>query len=161
MSSLYQFTVKTLQNQEWNLNALKGKVVLVVNVASRCGFNRQYHGLENLYQTYKDKGVEIIGAPCNQFGGQEPGNADEIQNYCKLTYDVSFPLLEKVIVNGENEAPLYTWLKHSKPGVLGLTRVKWNFEKFLIDKEGNVVKRYSSFTDPSAIAADIQKYLNK
>ncbi|KAI8890527.1 glutathione peroxidase [Backusella circina FSU 941] len=159
--SLYQFTVKTIKNTDWDLSVLKGKVVLVVNVASKCGFTGQYAGLENLYQKYKDQGFELIGAPCNQFAGQEPGNADDIQNFCKLTYDVSFPLLAKLDVNGEKEAPLYNFLKTSQPGILGLTRIKWNFEKFLVDTEGKVVKRYSSLVEPKSIEEDIEKLLPK
>ncbi|KAL9559915.1 hypothetical protein PS6_000525 [Mucor atramentarius] len=155
MSSLYQLSVKTLKNTDWELSSLKGKVVLFVNVASKCGFTRQYKGLEELYKKYKDQGFELVGAPCNQFMGQE------IENFCKLTYDVSFPLLAKVDVNGPNEAPLYNFLKNSKPGIFGLTRIKWNFEKFLVDKEGNVVQRYSSLIEPQAIEEDIKKLLQK
>ncbi|CAO0791254.1 unnamed protein product [Mucor circinelloides] len=161
MSSLYQLSVKTLKNTDWELSSLKGKVVLFVNVASKCGFTRQYKGLEELYKKYKDQGFELVGAPCNQFMGQEPGNPEEIENFCKLTYDVSFPLLAKVDVNGPNEAPLYNFLKNSKPGIFGLTRIKWNFEKFLVDKEGNVVQRYSSLIEPQAIEEDIKKLLQK
>ncbi|KAI8079713.1 thioredoxin-like protein [Gilbertella persicaria] len=160
-SSLYNLTVKTLKNTDWELGSLKGKVVLFVNVASKCGFTRQYAGLQELYNKYKGQGFEIVGAPCNQFMGQEPGNSDEIQNFCKLTYDVDFPLLAKLDVNGPNEAPLYKFLKNSQPGIFGLTRIKWNFEKFLVDKEGNVVQRYSSLIEPSAIAGDIEKLLQQ
>ncbi|KAI9483997.1 MAG: thioredoxin-like protein [Benjaminiella poitrasii] len=160
-SQLYNLTVKTLKNADWDLSELKGKVVLFVNVASKCGFTRQYAGLEQLYKKYKDQNFEIVGAPCNQFMGQEPGSHEEIENFCKATYDVSFPLLSKLDVNGANEAPLYKFLKESKPGIFGLTRIKWNFEKFLVDKEGNVVQRYSSLVDPSAIAQDIEKLLQK
>ncbi|CAO3697072.1 hypothetical protein G6F70_000457 [Rhizopus microsporus] len=159
MSKLYDLTVKTIANQDWNLSSLKGKVVLVVNVASKCGFTRQYAGLEELYKKYHPRGFELIGAPCNQFNHQEPGSPEDIQKFCKLTYDVSFPLLEKLDVNGPNEAPLYKFLKESKSGIFGMTRIKWNFEKFLIDRQGNVVKRYSSLTEPSFIAPDIEKLL--
>lgn len=161
MSTFYNLTVKTIKNQDWNLSTLKGKVVLVVNVASKCGFTKQYAGLESIYQKYHDKGFEIIGAPCNQFNNQEPGDSEEIEKFCKLKYDVSFPLLQKLDVNGQNEAPLYKFLKESKSGIFGFKPVKWNFEKFLIDKEGNVFQRYSSITEPKAIEDDIEKLLKK
>ncbi|CAO3644291.1 unnamed protein product [Cunninghamella blakesleeana] len=157
--SFFDFTVKNIKNQDWNLNELKGKVVLVVNVASKCGFTKQYTGLEELYQKYKDCDFVIVGAPCNQFAGQEPGNEDEIQNFCSLNFGVSFPLTAKLDVNGDNEAPVYKFLKESRPGILGLKRIKWNFEKFLIDREGNVVSRYASTTEPKAISPDIEKLL--
>ncbi|KAI8992180.1 thioredoxin-like protein [Mycotypha africana] len=161
MSALYNLTVKTIKNTDWELSSLRGKIVLFVNVASKCGFTRQYSGLEELYKKYKDQDFEIVGAPCNQFLGQEPGTPEEIENFCKAKYDVSFPLLAKMDVNGPNEAPLYHFLKTSKPGVLGLTRIKWNFEKFLVDHEGNVIQRYSSLTEPSTIAKDIENLLQK
>ncbi|ORY99296.1 thioredoxin-like protein [Syncephalastrum racemosum] len=155
----FDFTVKDIKNQDWDLSALKGQVVLVVNVASKCGFTKQYTGLEELYKQYKDRGFTIVGAPCNQFAGQEPGSEEQIQEFCRLTYDVSFPLTAKVDVNGDNESPLFKFLKESQPGILGLKRVKWNFEKFLVDREGNVVKRYASTTEPKAIAPEIEKLL--
>ncbi|KAI8332642.1 thioredoxin-like protein [Chlamydoabsidia padenii] len=157
--SFFDFTVKNIKNQDWNLNELKGKVVLVVNVASKCGFTKQYAGLEELYQKYKDQGFVIVGAPCNQFGGQEPGTEDDIQNFCTLNWSVTFPLTSKIDVNGDNEAPLFKYLKESQPGILGLKRVKWNFEKFLIDREGKVVHRYASTTEPKSIAPEIEKLL--
>ncbi|KAG0165014.1 hypothetical protein DFQ28_007025 [Apophysomyces sp. BC1034] len=153
MSSLYDFTVKNIKQEDWDLSTLKGKVVLVVNVASKCGFTKQYEGLETLYKDYKEKGLVIIGAPCNQFGGQE------IQNFCTLNWSVTFPLTAKLDVNGDNEHPLYKFLKESQPGILGMKRVKWNFEKFLVNSEGKVVSRYSSLTEPHAIRADIDKLL--
>ncbi|OBZ89072.1 Glutathione peroxidase 2 [Choanephora cucurbitarum] len=159
MTTLYDFTVKNIKNEDWNLADLKGKVVLFVNVASKCGFTKQYSGLEELYKKYEDKGFVIVGAPCNQFGGQEPGSEEEIQNFCSMTWSVTFPLTAKVDVNGDNEAPIYKWLKESKPGILGLKRVKWNFEKFLINREGKVEKRYASTTEPKSIAADIEALL--
>ncbi|KAI9322802.1 thioredoxin-like protein [Dichotomocladium elegans] len=159
MSKFFDFTVKDIKNQDWDLGTLKGNVVLVVNVASKCGFTKQYAGLEDLYKKYKERGFTIVGCPCNQFGGQEPGTEEEIQNFCKLTYDVSFPLTAKLQVNGDNEAPIYKFLKESQPGILGMKRIKWNFEKFLVDREGNVVKRYASLTGPESIAADIEKLL--
>ncbi|KAI8094812.1 thioredoxin-like protein [Thamnidium elegans] len=161
MSSLYNFTVKTIKNTDWDLSSLKGKVVLIANVASKCGLAGQYAGLESLYQKYKDQGFEVIGVPCNQFLNQEPGSSEEIEKACKLKYDITFPLLAKLDVNGANEAPLYKFLKESKPGLFNLTVVKWNFEKFLIDKEGQVYKRYTSTTEPSKIAEDIEELLKK
>ncbi|CAO3650151.1 unnamed protein product [Mucor hiemalis] len=158
-TTLYDFTVKDIKNNEFNLKDLEGKVVLFVNVASKCGFTKQYAGLEELYNTYKDKGFVIVGAPCNQFGGQEPGSEEEIQNFCTLNWSVSFPLTSKLDVNGDNEAPVYKWLKESQPGILGLKRVKWNFEKFLIDRKGKVSKRYASTTEPKSIAKDIEALL--
>ncbi|CDS08296.1 hypothetical protein LRAMOSA02244 [Lichtheimia ramosa] len=159
MTNFFEFTVKDIKNQDWDLSTLKNNVVLVVNVASKCGFTKQYSGLEELYKKYKDRGFTIVGCPCNQFAGQEPGNEEEIQNFCKLNYDVTFPLTAKLHVNGDKEAPLYKFLKESQPGLLGMKRIKWNFEKFLVDREGNVVKRYGSMTDPSSIAPDIEKLL--
>ncbi|CEG64892.1 Putative Glutathione peroxidase [Rhizopus microsporus] len=159
MTTLYDFTVKNIKGEDWNLADLKGKVVLVVNVASKCGFTKQYAGLEELYQKYKDRNFVIVGCPCNQFGGQEPGSEEEIQNFCSLNWSVTFPLTSKVEVNGDNEAPLWKWMKESQPGILGLKRVKWNFEKFLIDREGKVVKRYASTTEPKSIAEEIEKHL--
>ncbi|CEP17601.1 hypothetical protein [Parasitella parasitica] len=159
MQSLYDFKVQNIKNEDWDLAELKGKVVLFVNVASKCGFTKQYAGLEKLYQTYKDRDFVVVGAPCNQFGGQEPGSEEEIQNFCSTKWSVTFPLTAKLDVNGDNEAPVYKWLKESQPGLLGLKRVKWNFEKFLINKEGKVVKRCASTTEPKAIAAEIEKLL--
>ncbi|KAI8887599.1 glutathione peroxidase [Backusella circina FSU 941] len=159
MPSIYDFTVKDIKNEDWNLADLKGKVVLIVNVASKCGFTKQYSGLEELYQKYKEKDFVIVGFPCNQFGGQEPGSEDEIQNFCSTKWSVTFPLGAKIEVNGDNAAPLYTFLKESQPGILGLKRIKWNFEKFLIDREGKVNKRYASTTEPSSISADVEKLL--
>ncbi|ORE02651.1 glutathione peroxidase [Rhizopus microsporus var. microsporus] len=159
MTTLYDFTVKNIKGEAWNLADLKGKVVLVVNVASKCGFTKQYAGLEELYQKYKDRDFVIVGCPCNQFGGQEPGSEEEIQNFCSLNWSVTFPLTSKVEVNGDNEAPLWKWMKESQPGILGLKRVKWNFEKFLIDREGKVVKRYASTTEPKSIAEEVEKHL--
>ncbi|KAI8991931.1 thioredoxin-like protein [Mycotypha africana] len=159
MTTLYDFTVKDIQNNDWNLGDLKGKVVLFVNVASKCGFTKQYAGLEELYQKYKDQGFIVVGAPCNQFGNQEPGSEEEIRNFCTMNWSVTFPLTAKLEVNGDNEAPVYQWLKSSQPGILGLKRVKWNFEKFLIDREGKVVNRFASTTEPKTIASEIEKLL--
>lgn len=158
-NNFFDYTVKDIKNQDWSLSNVKDNVVLVVNVASKCGFTKQYAGLEELYQKYKDRGFTIIGCPCNQFAGQEPGTEEEIVSFCKLTYDVSFPITAKVEVNGDNAAPVYKFMKEAQPGIMGMKRVKWNFEKFLIDRQGNVVKRYSSVTEPKDIAADIEKLL--
>ncbi|ORZ17057.1 thioredoxin-like protein [Absidia repens] len=157
--SFFDFTVKNIKEQDWNLNELKGKVVLVVNVASKCGFTKQYAGLEELYQKYKDQGFVIVGAPCNQFAGQEPGTEEEIQNFCSMKWNVTFPLTSKLDVNGDKEAPIYKFLKESQPGIFGLKRIKWNFEKFLVDREGKVVNRYASITEPKSIAPDLEKLL--
>ncbi|KAL0135404.1 thioredoxin-like protein [Mucor lusitanicus] len=148
MTTIYDFKVKDIKNKEWDLADLKGKVVLFVNVASKCAL-----------QKYEPKGFVIVGSPCNQFGGQEPGSEEEIQNFCTLTWSVTFPLTAKLDVNGDNEAPLYKFLKASQPGILGLKRVKWNFEKFLVNREGKVVKRFASTTEPKSIADDIEKLL--
>ncbi|KAI9252632.1 thioredoxin-like protein [Sporodiniella umbellata] len=161
MSALYNLTVKTIKNQDWELSSLKGKVVLFVNVASKCGYAKQYSGLESLYNKYKDQGFEMIGVPCNQFLNQEPGTNEEILELCQRKYDVNFPLLEKMDVNGDNTAPLYQFLKDSKSGILGLSVVKWNFEKFLVDKSGNVVKRFATITEPESIAPDIEELLKQ
>ncbi|CAO3689802.1 unnamed protein product [Rhizopus stolonifer] len=128
MSALYNLTVKTIHNRDWQMGSLKGKVVLFVNVASKCGYAKQYHGLEKLYNKYKGQGFELIGVPCNQFLNQEPGTNEEILELCQRKYDVNFPLLEKMDVNGDNTSPLYQFLKESKSGVLGLSIIKWNFE---------------------------------
>ncbi len=134
-------------------------MLLIVNVASKCGFTPQYTGLEELHRRYGDRGFEVLGFPCNQFGAQEPGDAAEIANFCSLTYDVTFPVFGKIDVNGADAAPLYRWLKKQAPGLFGTEGIKWNFTKFLIDREGNVVERYAPQTKPEDIAADIEKLL--
>lgn len=159
MTSIADFTVTTNRGEELDLASKKGKVLLVVNTASKCGFTPQYDGLEELYQQYKDKDFEVLGFPCNQFGAQEPGNADEIAEFCKINFGVTFPLMEKVDVNGPNASPLFDWMKSEAKGIMGTTAIKWNFTKFLIDREGNVVKRYGSADKPSMIAKDIEKLL--
>jgi glutathione peroxidase len=136
MSSVYDFKAKTIDGKDQSLGEYKGKVMLVVNTASKCGFTPQYKGLEELYRQYKDKGLVVLGFPCDQFGHQEPGDENEIKNFCSLTYDVSFPLFSKIEVNGPNAHPLYKHLKGEKPGVLGSEAIKWNFTKFLVDKSG-------------------------
>ena len=141
------------------MSLYKGKVLLIVNVASECGFTPQYEGLEKLYQTYKDQGFEILAFPCNQFGGQEPGSEKQILNFCRTNFDVTFPLFAKIDVNGKDTHPLYVYLKEKAPGVLGTESIKWNFTKFLIDRDGNVITRYGSSTKPEKIAKAIEKLL--
>lgn len=157
MPTFYDFSINALDGKPFDLHALENKAVLVVNVASKCGFTPQYTGLQKLHQDYADKGVVILGVPCNQFGAQEPGNADEIASFCSTTYVVSFPILEKVDVNGSNAHPLYQWLKNQKPGLLGTEGIKWNFTKFLINKQGEVVDRFAPQTTPD----DLRKELDK
>lgn len=147
------------RGEPFPFSELKGKVVVIINVASKCGFTPQYKELEELNKKYKDKGVQLIGFPCNQFGGQEPGSSEEIASFCQLNYGVTFPVLKKIEVNGDNADPVYKWLKEQKSGLLGLTRIKWNFEKFLIDKQGNVVERYSSLTKPKSLEPKIEELL--
>lgn len=159
MTTIADFTVTTNRGEELDLAAKLGKVLLVVNTASKCGFTPQYDGLEDLYQKYKDRGFEVLGFPCNQFGHQEPGNAEEIEQFCKLNYGVTFPLMEKIEVNGPDASPLFDWMKSEARGVMGTTSIKWNFTKFLIDRNGNVVKRYGSTDTPASIARDIEKLL--
>lgn len=157
-SSLYDFTVATIDNSQFSFSQLEGKTVLIVNTASKCGFTGQYAGLEALHREYKDKGLVIIGFPCNQFANQEPGNAAEIAEFCKLTYDVSFHMMAKVDVNGKDAHPLYRWLRKQAPGMLG-DSVKWNFTKFLVGKDGKTVKRFAPTVEPQALKADIENFL--
>ena len=158
-SNFFDFTVKDSKNSDFAFSQLKGKVTLVVNVASKCGFTPQYKGLETLYREFKSQGLNIIGFPCNQFGAQEPGSNEEIQQFCSLNYEVSFPIMAKVNVNGDEAAPVYKWMKKSAPGLLGTEAIKWNFTKFLIGKDGQVVARYSPQTEPKDLVEDIQKAL--
>ncbi|KIM40521.1 hypothetical protein M413DRAFT_445966 [Hebeloma cylindrosporum] len=158
-SGFYSLKAELPGGKEYNFADLKGKTVLIVNVASKCGFTPQYKGLQALYDKYKDQGLEILGFPCNQFGGQEPANDEGIAEFCTLNHGVSFPLMRKSDVNGDNTNEVYKWLKSEKSGLLGLTRIKWNFEKFLVDKNGNVVERWASTTTPQAIDAEIAKIL--
>ena len=155
----YDFEAKSITGELIPMSRYKGKVILVVNVASECGFTPQYEGLEKLYQTYHAQGLEILGFPCNQFGEQEPGSAEEIQKFCSSKFSVTFPLFEKIDVNGKNTHLLYVFLKKEATGFLGSESIKWNFTKFLIDKEGKVVDRYGSVTKPAKIAKDIEKLL--
>lgn len=159
MSSVYQFQVSDINGQAIALESYRGQVLLIVNTASRCGFTPQYQELETLYRDFKDRGFAVLAFPCNQFGSQEPGNSREIAEFCSLNYQVSFPLFEKIDVNGDNAHSLYRHLKASAPGVLGSEAVKWNFTKFLIDREGRVVERYAPITAPAAIRADIERLL--
>jgi len=161
MQSFYDFNATAINGDMVSMSKYKGKVVLVVNVASKCGFTPQYEGLEELYETYNDKNFTILGFPCNQFSEQEPGSHEEIQNFCKVNFGVTFPLFEKIEVNGENTHPLYKFLKHEATGILWTESIKWNFTKFLVDKKGKVISRYGSSTKPKEIEADIVKLLNE
>lgn len=157
--SIYDFTVKTGAGEDFALGTLKGKVTLLVNVASKCGFTPQYSGLEALFKKYEDKGFTVLGFPCNQFGGQEPGTNEEIRNFCRLNYGVTFPVLGKIEVNGDGAAPLYKYLKAGAPGLLGSEAIKWNFTKFLISRNGEILGRYAPKTKPEELAEDIEKAL--
>ena len=157
--SIYDFSVIDINGQTQSLKKYDGKTLLIVNVASKCGFTSQYSELEQIYKDYKDKGLEILAFPCNQFGAQEPGNSDEIKSFCSLTYDVTFPLFSKIDVNGDETAPIYNYLKESLPGLLGSKAIKWNFTKFLVDKTGQPVERYAPTDKPLSILKDIQKIL--
>lgn len=157
--NFYSFDVKKADGSEQKLSAFKDKVVLVVNVASKCGFTKQYDGLEALYQKYKGQGLEIIGFPCNQFGAQEPGTDAQIQDFCKLEYGVTFPVMAKIDVNGEGTAPVYQWMKNQSKGVMGTEAIKWNFTKFLIGRKGQVLDRYAPQTEPKDLEKDIEKAL--
>ena len=157
--SIYDFTAETLDGKPAPLTDWKDKVVLIVNTASKCGFTPQYEGLEALYKKYRDKGFVVLGFPCNQFGAQEPGNAEEIANFCSLTYDVDFPMMKKIDVNGPATHPLYAYLKKSKKGLLRSEGIKWNFTKFLVDRKGEVVGRYAPTDTPQSLESAIEKLL--
>lgn len=157
--NFYSYKATTLDEKEVSMDTYKGKVLLVVNVASKCGFTPQYKGLEALWDKYKDKGLVILGFPCNQFGGQEPGSGEEIKKFCELNYGVSFPLFKKIEVNGKNTHPLYRYLKKAQKGALGTEAIKWNFTKFLIDRSGKPVRRFASTKKPEDLEADIKKLL--
>jgi glutathione peroxidase len=159
MQSIYNIKVKDINGEEFSLERYRGKVMLIVNVASKCGFTPQYDGLEALYTKYKDQGLVILGFPCNQFGGQEPGNEEEIQNFCRINYGVSFHLFSKIEVNGPGSHPLYTFLKAAKPGIMGSEAIKWNFTKFLVDREGRVVERFDSAKKPRQLQGNIESLL--
>lgn len=158
MTTAYDFSAKTNSGAEQSLVDYKGQVMLVVNTASQCGFTSQYKGLEELYKTYVDRGLVVLGFPSDQFGNQEPGDDDEIAAFCELNFGVTFPLFSKVDVNGSGAHPLFKWMRAEKKGTLG-NKIRWNFTKFLIDAEGNVVRRYGSTTKPEDIAADIEALL--
>ncbi|HQW76560.1 MAG: glutathione peroxidase [Xanthomonadales bacterium] len=159
MSTVHDFSARDIDGNEQALSQYKGKALLIVNVASKCGFTRQYSGLEALQKQFQGKGFEVLGFPCDQFGHQEPGDEAEIKNFCTLTYDVTFPMFAKINVNGSAAHPLYEWLKKEKTGLLGIGAIKWNFTKFLVDRDGNVVKRYAPSDEPEAIGKDIAKLL--
>ena len=161
--SVYAFSAETLDGRTASLADFNGKVLLIVNTASQCGFTPQYAGLETLYRTYKQSGLEVLGFPCNQFGAQEPGTAEDIGAFCERNYGVSFPMFAKIDVNGEKAHPLYRFLKKQKPGLLGPLGgggIKWNFTKFLVDRSGRVVDRFASTTKPESLAKHIQKLLD-
>ena len=159
MTTVYDFEANLLDGTPQKLDAYRGKLLLVVNVASKCGFTPQYAGLEDLYQTHQGQGFEVLGFPCNQFGHQEPGDADAIRHFCSTKYDVTFPLFAKIDVNGADAHPLYKFLKHAAPGVLGSEAIKWNFTKFLVDRDGNVVRRYASADTPEKVGKDVAAML--
>lgn len=159
MATVYDFTATTLDGQPKPLADYRGKVLLIVNVASKCGFTPQYTGLEAVQRKFFDRGLRVLGFPCNQFGAQEPGDAAEIQTFCSTTYEVSFQMFAKIEVNGPKADPLYEWLKHAKPGILGIEAIKWNFSKFLISKDGQVAGRYAPTVKPEALEDDIAKLL--
>jgi glutathione peroxidase len=154
--SIYEFSAKTIDGEEQPLAKYRGHPLLIVNVASKCGFTSQYAGLEALYRKYHGRGLEILGFPCDQFGHQEPGNEAEIKNFCSLTYGVSFPMFAKIKVNGADAHPLYRYLKEERPGIIGLEAIKWNFTKFLIGKDGEPLKRYAPADRPESLEADVE-----
>lgn len=159
MTTAYDFTAQSLTGRPADLAACKGKVLLIVNTASACGFTPQYKGLEELYEKFKDRGFEVLGFPCNQFGRQEPGSANEIAEFCERNYGVTFPMFDKIEVNGANAHPLFGFLKNEAPGILGTRDIKWNFTKFLVDANGKVVERYAPTTPPAAIEKDVERLL--
>ena len=159
MSDVYDFEARTLAGADSKLSEYRGKVLLVVNTASQCGFTPQYAGLEALWRKYQDRGFAVLGFPCNQFGKQEPGDAEQIKNFCSLSYDVTFPMFAKIDVNGDKTHPLYAHLKDAQPGLLGSTAVKWNFTKFLVDRSGAVTARYAPTTKPAELEGAIEKLL--
>lgn len=159
MSELYNISVKDIELNSVDLSNYKGKTLLIVNVASKCGFTPQYKDLQYLYEKYQDQDFEVLGFPCNQFGAQESGTNEEIQAFCDLTYNVSFKMFDKIEVNGPNASPLFKYLKHESPGILGTEAVKWNFTKFLVNKDGQVVKRFAPKDGKSAIESELQKII--
>lgn len=159
MPSVHDFTAKSLSGEDVSLADFRGKVLLIVNTASKCGFTPQYAGLEKLHEELSPRGFAVLGFPCNQFGQQEPGDAQEIQKFCSLTYNVTFPMFAKIDVNGANAHPLYEFLKSEKSGLLGIEAIKWNFSKFLVDQQGRVVERYAPTTTPASLKGDIEALL--
>jgi glutathione peroxidase len=156
---IFKVSVKTINGKQQSLAAYKGRPMLIVNTASKCGYTPQYNGLEELHKTYGARGLAVLGFPCNQFGAQEPGNEAEIASFCEINYGVTFPMFAKVDVNGATAHPLFAYLKKAKPGLLGSEAIKWNFTKFLVDPEGNVVERYAPQTEPRELAGAIEKLL--
>ncbi len=159
MTTAHDFTAQDIDGQARPLSEYAGKVLLIVNVASRCGFTPQYAGLEKLWRDYGDRGLVVLGFPCDQFGHQEPGDEAEIRNFCSLTYDVTFPMFAKVDVNGEQAHPLWKWLKQEKGGFLGIDAIKWNFSKFLVGRDGRAIKRYAPTDKPESLVSDIESAL--
>jgi glutathione peroxidase len=159
MASIYDFSVKDIHGKTVGMDTFKGKPLLIVNTASKCGFTPQYKGLEEVYKKFHGKGLEVLGFPCNQFGAQEPGSEEDIASFCEVNFGVTFPLFAKVDVNGDNAAPLYKFLKKAKPGLLNTEAIKWNFTKFLVDRDGKVIARYAPNDEPVSIAGDIEKLL--
>jgi len=157
--SIYDFSAPLLNGDELRLVAFRGKVLLIVNTASACGFTPQYAGLEALHRNLREQGLIVLGFPCNQFGSQEPGNAESIAQFCESNYGVSFPIFGKIDVNGDNAHPLYAWLKHEAAGILGTEAIKWNFTKFLVNREGKVIARYAPATKPEDLAEAIKALL--
>lgn len=158
-STFYTLKAELPSGTVYDFADLKGKTVLIVNTASKCGFTPQYAGLQKLYEKYKEQNFVILGFPCNQFGGQEPADDEGIQEFCTINHGVTFPLMKKSDVNGDNTNEVFKWLKNEKSGLLGLTRIKWNFEKFLVDKNGNVIQRWASVTTPDAIGVEVAKII--
>ena len=159
MTTVHDFTAKSLSGEDVSLADFRGKVLLIVNTASKCGFTPQYAGLEKLHEELSPRGFAVLGFPCNQFGQQEPGDAQEIQKFCSLSYNVTFPMFAKIDVNGADAHPLYEFLKSEKSGLLGIEAIKWNFSKFLVDQEGRVVERYAPTTTPASLKGDIEALL--
>ena len=159
MSELYNISVKDIDMNSVDLRTYEGKTLLIVNVASKCGFTPQYKDLQNLYEKYQDQGLEVLGFPCNQFGAQEPGTNEEVKSFCDLKYNVSFRMFDKIDVNGSNASPLFKYLKHESPGIMGTEAVKWNFTKFLVNSDGKVVKRFAPKDGKSEIEPELQKIL--
>jgi glutathione peroxidase len=157
--SIYDYKVKDIDGNEVVMSEFKGKVLMIVNVASKCGFTPQYEGLQKLYDAYKDQGLVVLGFPCNQFGAQEQGGEAEIKDFCETNFSISFPMFAKIDVNGDNAEPLFLFLQNAKKGFMNTGPIKWNFSKFVVDKEGNVVGRYGSLDDPAALENDIKKLL--